>query len=94
MNKFISIPDDFVFFDNPKDIDLKINKKSTKISMSKSEFNKAVNVGAESGESGYAFAPAVYDKKIEDKTVDAMNAWVKESQKTLESEIKRFYNLD
>lgn len=80
-NKFLSIPEDFIFF-------------GEKIKINKSELSKAVNLGAESGEAGFTFAPPSYDKKnkkYEDKVVTDITSWVKESQKTLEAELKRFY---
>lgn len=69
--------------------------KSTKnkISISKSELVKVVNVGAKSGEPGYAFIPTVHDQKYEDETAKLMSDLLKKSQEELEKEIKRFYNL-
>lgn len=70
------------------------DEENETISINKSELSKAVNVGAESGESGYTFVPQSYDKKdkkYEDSVVTDITTWVKESQKTLEAELKRFY---
>lgn len=68
-------------------------KKIEKISISKSELSKAVNVGAESGEPGFAFIPQVYDnKKLEDETAKDMESWLKDIQKDLEKELDKFYS--
>ncbi len=66
--------------------------KIEKVKINKSELSKVVNVGAESGEPGFAFIPQVYDnKKPEDKSVDESSTWMKKVQKDLEKELKQFY---
>lgn len=78
------------FFVNPKEFDVISQPK--KVSISKSELSKAVNVGAESGEPGFVFIPQVYDnKKLEDETAKDMESWLKDIQKDLEKELDKFY---
>lgn len=84
--KFFVIPEEFII--------LPSNKKE-KVSISKSELSKAVSVGAESGESGYAFIPTVWDakkkKKEKDKTVKEMTDLLEEQKKKLEAELTKLY---
>lgn len=80
------------YFFTSEDKKIKINNE--KILINKVELTKAVNLGAESGEAGFTFAPPSYDKKnrkYEDKVVTEITSLMKESQKTLEAELKRFY---
>ena len=77
------------FFIDPKEFIL-----PPKVSINKSELSKAVNVSAQSGESGYALIPRSYDKvnrEFEDGVVDEMNNWIKDREKNLRSELKDFY---
>ena len=79
------------FFIDPKEFIL-----PPKVSINKSELSKAVNVSAQSGESGYALIPRSYDKvnrEFEDETVNSMKLWLKDAQKNLEDEIKKFYKF-
>ena len=80
-NKFLAIPEDFIFF-------------SEKISINKSELSKAVNVGGQSGESGYTLVPISHNKEnreFEDNVADEMNQWIKYHEKNLKAELEQFY---
>ena len=81
-DRFISVINDFNFLNDEK------------VLINKSELSKAVNVSAQSGESGYALIPRSYDKEnreFEDGVVDEMNEWIKDREKNLRSELKDFY---
>lgn len=76
--KFLSIPEDFIFF-------------SEKISINKLELSKAINVSIQSG---YAFTPKSYDKenrKFEDNVVNDLDEWIRDREKNLKDELKSFY---
>jgi len=79
--KFLAIPEDFVFIDSPK------------ISISKSELIKAVNVEAKSEKSRILLSPISYDSKVkdEDKTVNIMEIWLDDQQQMIEKELNRVY---
>lgn len=65
-----------------------------KISINKLELSKAVNVGIQSGESGYAFTPKSYDKenrKFEGDVVNDLDEWIRDREKNLRDELKSFY---
>ena len=68
---------------------------SSKISINKFELLKAVNIGVQSGEVGYALIPRSYDKenrKFENDVVDDMSDWIKDREKNLKDELKSFYS--
>lgn len=70
------------------------SNNNLKVKIDKFELSKAVNVGSQSGEAGYALIPRSYDKenrKFEDGVVSNLDDWIRDREKNLKIELKRFY---